>query len=77
MKVQPDGYFENETIRCRFIPRFASDLTEEGEHYYLTFILENDGSIQDQEETPGFEFLAPIVALGIAFLLFRRKEKRS
>ena len=73
VNILPDKSFENETIRLKFVPRFSTDFSKEGEPLFITLILENDGSLKEKEETPGFELLTFLVACGFLSLILRKK----
>lgn len=80
LTVEPDANFENETINLKFTSKFSSNSLVADEHlkeqtYSLSITVKDDGS-QDKDSNgiPGFELFCLLVAIGVIFILTKRRK---
>jgi hypothetical protein len=69
LTVKADHKFKEESIKLKFTPKFAPDLSEIGESQYATLLFINDGSYKEEEPVFKLDTLTIALIIGIILLL--------
>lgn len=75
MRILPDKNFEKDIIHLKITPMYYKDSNLTATPYDFKIVLENDGSLEEENGISGFEIISLVIAVCISIMLLKKKKQ--